>query len=413
MAYQSNGGVKGAKAGIGTGVAIMLGAMALFISAFWFIRHDAIVRVFLHYAYAIVFLPAWICGAVGWSGAHPVRLISAIANYSWHPDRVDPWKMFSIINSASMYLLPFTLIPLNYTRLINAHILRNMESLHDYWELMKIQALTNPCIVPVVRFTEYWWEKGVDRHANLFRSLTPDEFAKKHDLLKKTGVNEVLIDHDKAIEVFEAQLSGRLEGPEFSTHYKALACIFMTRILYRGEEGRRKGKEMLDTINQSCDPNKTMGNADADCSAAFDFSGIIIDFDSMMKHETIKLYRTYFVYQKTFLMMLLNEARSDGKLPPSEFIWLKLIDRDLWYALYGVSENLIAKGYAEGGAAFAQYWSSIAAMNHDQYLNEPHMEEAVRGLEKRLFEANIVSERLFMTEKERERELTFGQIPGV
>lgn len=411
MSQPQQGG--GKSVGIGTGLLLMFGMGALFLSALWFVRHDMVVRVFLLYAYALVYVPAWLCQQIGWSSGPPMELISEIAQHSYHPGRVDPGILFSVINRASVYLLPFTLIVVAMAWQVHCHVLRNMETMHDYWGLMKIQSLTNPCIMPVVRFTEYWREKGIDRHSNLFRALAPDEFAKKHDLLKKTGMNDVVIDHEKSIAVFEAQLGGLVSDGNFSDHYKALACIFMTRIVYRGAEGRKKAKAMQDAINLSCDPNKTGNKADADCSVAFDLKSVGVDFDTLYAHPLIAPHRSFFVYKKTFLMRLLNEARSDGKLPPSEFIWLKLVDRDLWYALYGVSKKLIAKGYSEGSAAFAQYWSSIAAMQHDQYLFEPHMDEAVRALEKRLFEANMISERQHMTQRELERELTFGQIPEI
>lgn len=404
---------QGSSAGMGTGFLLLFGMGGLFFGALWFVKHDFVARIFLLYSYWIVYIPSLIAGVIGWEGAPPLKLSAEIARHSWKLSGVDAATMFSIVNRASVYLLPFISITLMTAWRVHTHVLRNLESMHDYWELMKIQAKTNPCIVPVVRFTEYWREKGIERHSKLFRSLTPDEFALKHGLLKRQAENEVLIDFDKTNKIFIDQLSEKLEGAVLPEYYKAIAAICMTRIIYRGEEGRKKANEMQDYINNSCDPNKTGNGQDADCTSAFDFSPAASLYDDLINHVDILPIKTYFVYKKTFLMRLLNEARSDGKLAPPEFIWLKLIDRDLWYALYGVSKKLIAKGYAEGSAPFAQYWGAIAAMSHNQVLSEPHMDEAIRGMEKRLFEANMVSERLYMTEKERERELTFGKIPEV
>lgn len=413
MTGSERGRKTGEEAGLGTGLLLLAGMAAMTFAALWFVKHDTVVRGLLWYAYALDYIPAWICVKTGFYGAPPVALISDIAAMSRHPGATGFDALMSAVNRASAALLPSVCFIGFMAWRVHRHITRNLETLHDYWSLMRTQSLTNPCIVPVVRFTEYWREKGLDRHANLFRSLTPDEFAGKYDLIRRSGEN-FSIDYDKTVKVFEEQLGPVISDTgKLPEHYRALAAIFMTRIVCRGEEGRRKGKAMLDAINLSCDPNKTGNGQNADCRPAFDFTSAASEFDGLFKHPDILPVGTYFIHEKTFIMRLLNEARRDGKLPPSEFIWLKLIDRQLWYALYGVSKNLIAKGYSEGGAAFGQYWAAQAAMQHEQILCEPHLDEVVRGFEKRLFEANMVSERLYMTEKERKREREFGHIPDI
>jgi len=406
----NNYGNKKSEVGMGTGIAIMAGMVSMFLIALWFVRHDAVVRFFLYYAYALVFLPAWISMKLGMTDSFAVKVITEIAAMSYQPKKVEADMLFSVVNKSSLFLLPFAGLPVWFAWKTHRHILKNLESNHDYWRLMQIQSKTNLCIVPVVRFTEYWRVKDLSRHINLFRSLTPDELAKKHGLIDRNG-NDVILNWDKTIGVFTAQLGGLFDPNKMSPHYKALASIFMTRIVYYGLEGRNKAQAMLDTINSSCNPNNTGDAQNADCSKAFDFDSVSGEFAELLKHASIKPIITHFIHEKTFLMRLLQEARSDGKLPPSEFVWLKLIDRDLWYALYGVSKKHIAKGYTEGAAAFAQYWSAIAAMEHKQVLTEPYMDEAVRALEKRLFESNMVSERRYMSDKERERDREFGRIP--
>lgn len=401
----------GERIGVGTGLLLMVGMVSIMFIALWLVRHDAVVIALLRYAYSLAYVPAWVCVKLGFPDAAPVLLIKKIVAVAKVPSRVSFSEVVSLINSASYFLLPLLTIIAFLAWKVHTHVLRNLDVLHDYWSLMKIQSRTNPCIVPVVRFTEYWKEKGLERHSNLFRALTPDEFAIKHDLITKG--EEWLINYEKCEKVFIAQLGDRLNPNKLSEHYRALAAIFMTRIVYRGEEGRRKAKKMLDEINLSCDPSKTGVRQDADCKPAFDFSGAASLFWDLYKHQDIARIKTFFVHEKTFLMRLLYEARRDGKLPPSEFIWLKLIDRPLWYALYGVSKNLIAKGYVEGAAAFGQYWAAITAMQHDQILYEPYMHEVIRAFEKRLFEANMVSRRLYMTDKEIEREKEFGRIPEI
>lgn len=414
MARARNNQSTGDGVGIGTGLLLMSGMTLMMFAALWFVKHDAVAIVLLEYAYILVYIPAKICIETGFGNAPPVGLIREIAALASAPGGATAGQVASMINRASYTLLPLLGIIVFFAWKVQTHILRNMETLHDYWSLMQIQSKTNPCIVPVVRFTEYWREKGIDRHVNLFRALTPDEFASKHELVRSSG-SDRLIDYDKSVVVFSKQLGGVINDrtDKLPEHYRALAAIFMTRIVYRGEEGRNKSRKMLDEISVSCDPNKSGSGQDADCMRAFDFSAAASVFDDLYAHQDIAAIKTFFIHEKTFLMRLLYEARKDGKLPPAEFIWLKLVDRPLWYALYGVSKNLIAKGYVEGAAAFGQYWAAQSAMHHDQVLFEPFMDEVIRGFEKRLFEANIVSERQYMTDREREREHEFGRIPEI
>lgn len=412
---QKGQGQQGPEVGVGTGILLMLGMLAVLGIAVWFLKHDIVVRIFLMYAYGLVYIPAWLSSLIGWSNSPSLELIRTIVELSWKPHSIDSDVLLSVVNKASIYLFPLLLIPIIIAYRVHTHILRHLEISHDYWHLMKIQSKTNPCIIPVVRFTEYEKVKGLERHNNLFRAFMPDEFATKHNLIKTVG-NDKLMDFEKAKLVFAKQVGrdlSTINESDLSEHYKALAAIFMTRIVYRGEEGRRKAQNMQDYINNSCDPNKSGAKQDANCAPCFDFSPAASLYSELIKYPEIQDIRRYFIFETSFLMRLLNEARNDGKLPPSEFVWLKLIDRPLWYALYGVSKKLIAKGYAEGGGAFAQYWSSIIAMEHEQILRGTYMDEAARALEKRLFEANMISERGHMTDKERDREREFGRIPDV
>jgi intracellular multiplication protein IcmP len=410
MAVSANDRGNSGKVGIGTGLGMMAGILALLFFSAWLTYHDQTARFLLKYAYYLNMPMSWITTKLGiaYFAENTQEIVLLASNIS----RVTLDDLFRVINAASVIYIPF-LIVLGYSAWkIHSHVLRRLESLHDHWQLMKLQSLTNPCIVPVVRFTEYWRAHNIERHKNLFRALTPDEFASRFDLLKKEN-DKVLMDYEKTIKVFETQLGAQFDVAKLKPHYKALAVIFMTRILYRGEEGRNKAKRMQDTINLSCDPSKTEKVNDTDCTPAFEFTEVMQEFDMLFKRNEIQRIAAFFPFEKVFLMQLLQEARKDGKLAPSEFIWLKLIDRPLFYALYGVSKSLIAKGYAEGSAAFAQYWASVTMMGMNQIVFAPCMHEAAAALEKRLFEANMVSERELMTQRERERETEFGRIPEV
>lgn len=407
---RNNGQANSPSVGIGTGIGIMVGILALLFFATWVIYHDALSLFVLKYAYYINYPLAWITNKFGIS--YFIHLSSDVLRLAHNPSVTTLRDLFILTNRASMVYIPLLGCLAYIAYIINRHILRHLEVLHDYASLMAIQSKTNPCIVPVFRFTNYWAANKIERHKNLARAMTPDEFAKMHDLVKKSS-DQIILDEELAEKIFIKELGRKFDKTKVSEHYKALAVIFMTRIVHRGEIGRKKAKEMQNTINNSCNPQKTALLNDAPCDAAFDFSCASSQFEGLLAHPDIQRIAAFFPYEKPFLMELLQQARLDGKLAPSEFLWLKLIDRPLFYALYGVSKNMIAKGYSEGAGAFTQYWASVNQRNRDEVLIEPVMHETVAGLEKRLFEANIISIRLLMTDREIAREAEFGRIPEV
>lgn len=56
-------------------------------------------------------------------------------------------------------------------------------------------------------------------------------------------------------------------------------------------------------------------------------------FNVARKNENIIELSKQHAFVETFLRRMLLEARSYGKLPPNHFSWLKLFDRELWYAM--------------------------------------------------------------------------------
>jgi len=62
-------------------------------------------------------------------------------------------------------------------------------------------------------------------------------------------------------------------------------------------------------------------------------------------------------YAHTVIIALLVEARKKyGKVPPCEFIWLRLQNRTLWYTLHAIGGNV---PWTEGGGAYAHYYTEV------------------------------------------------------
>ncbi|WP_297504942.1 hypothetical protein [Ferrovum sp.] len=408
----------GETVGMGTGFLILGGIVGALLTALWFVRHDQMARFFLHYSWYLSYPVGELFRRFGFVHSYPVRLMMEISVMSYHIGEVTAGQLFGVVNRASYYLTPLLILLVGYAIRVHSNITGELNKLHQHRELMEIQSRTNPCIYPVYVLTEYWEKTKQDRPASLNRAEMPDEFAKRHDLIITRTAFEAELDFDKAEKVFAAQVGQAFDLASMPEHHKALAAIFATRIAFRGEVGRDKAQGMLDRINRSCSVPRMLNAAKqkkgkVDYLDAFEFSEVAKEFAPLIKHPEVAEILKFFVHEKTFLMRLLNEARRDGKLPPSEFIWLKLVDRPLWYALYGVSNTLIAKGNSEGLGPFGQYWAAMSAMENNRILLKPYMRWCLHGFEKRLFEANMISGRKMMTDKEKKREEEFGRIPDL
>ena len=77
-------------------------------------------------------------------------------------------------------------------------------------------------------------------------------------------------------------------------------------------------------------------------------------------------------------MALLYRARQKGVLASSQFLWLRPLDRPLWYAL---NQCVGRAAWAEGFAAWAHYQAEEKA---GKALSEPHVQPAVASLRQSL-----------------------------
>lgn len=77
-------------------------------------------------------------------------------------------------------------------------------------------------------------------------------------------------------------------------------------------------------------------------------------------------------------MALLYRARQKGVLATSQFLWLRPLDRPLWYALNQCGGRV---AWAEGFAAWAHYQAEEKA---GKALSEPHVALAVASLREAL-----------------------------
>ena len=197
----------------------------------------------------------------------------------------------------------------------------------------------------------------------------PMRFCKKYNLLqeevKKDGKTTVTLKRGVAYRVLSLQLGPRWRGVEFLPDYlQALFAIFAARI--NGE--KQIAEELIDKIAASSVNGKPEF-----------FNAREILLKHVNAKRVVKVVSLH-GYVTTVMASLLSAAREVGVVSTSEFIWLKAIDRRMWYMLNSVGRYTAV---SEIAGAFA-HW--LAEKKLGLPLMVPMVEEAVKGLEVALSE---------------------------
>lgn len=202
--------------------------------------------------------------------------------------------------------------------------------------------------------------------------LTPMQFAKKHQLLQLERVLPVggfssaqakivaTLRREDAYRIFTLQLGRYWTNVEsLNIHTKALFAVFAARA-NRDREGAT---------------NLLLKIASSAASGKLDFSGAE---ELLKKHKdnnaVTKVIQSHaFVFTVMASMLLL--ARTDGVLASADFLWLKAVDRSLWFVLNSVGRQT---PFSEVAGPIA-HWIAERTIGHK--LNVPMVEEAVKALD--------------------------------
>lgn len=345
--------------------------------------------------------PAWIMGLIVflgyfiWYGAHQYivsfvfafNIIQAkIINYVVHdPSLKNDILLMQTLDPAAVdwnQLMVFTRHVGEYSRypiialmllfaliLYRSDVTLKYRRRHSMTTLREQEQENWPCIMPVVKEDLVAMDVNSGPWA---MALTPMEFARKYQLLKKS---DVLLDGASAVpglemtaglkrgdakRIFTLQLGPAWDGFErCPLHVKALAAVFMARM--------NRDKAAATSILKNLDKSYVMGKLNPG------------DIDSILnKHLNTELVQEVIsrhAYLLTVMASLLEHARQDGVVPTSEFLWLKTTDRRLWYMCNCVGRQT---PYAEVGGPFA-HWKAEKSMGRGS--RAPMVDEAIKALE--------------------------------
>lgn len=194
-------------------------------------------------------------------------------------------------------------------------------------------------------------------------AMTPMQFAKKHELVEEyTKENEpaVRLLRGKAYQAFVKQL-----GPLWTTidqqplYIQALFAVFAAKA-YRDS---KVANALLRAIAASSGGKQLR------------FPGARALLRKHYNKELIGRVLGAHAYTSTVMAGMLNLARTDGVVACAEFLWLKKVDRRLWYTLNDVGRQTATPEVA-GIFAHFQTESRLRAA-----LRAPYVDTAVDALE--------------------------------
>lgn len=272
---------------------------------------------------------------------------------------VGDWLRYPFV--ILMVVLAFVVYFSNTTRVF--------KRIYGMRDLAKLEKVNWPQITPVVDLDLI--KTDIDK-GPWAMAMTPIQFCKRNKLLeevrpqRREGMHrkewnkiEVVLKRGEANKIFALQLGQLWKGVDkLSPHTRALFAIFAARM----NADSKVAETMLRQLSASA-------------TTKLNLAGIN---ELLKKHENTKLVQKIVqshAYVLTVMASMLEGAREDGVQASSDFLWLKPIDRRLWYTLNTVGRQT---PFVEVAGVFA-HW--IVEKEAGRKLLVPMVEEATNALD--------------------------------
>ncbi|NIF40187.1 conjugal transfer protein TrbA [Burkholderia sp. Tr-862] len=236
---------------------------------------------------------------------------------------------------------------------------------HTVQSLLEVQSKSFSAVAPILKR-----DLIDDPSPEWASSMHPEEWVAENGLI----VNERL-----EVERTRDLLVGQLGKPvkslsKLKAHEKALFAIFGLRVFFKDTKA---SQALIDALNYSA----------INVRSRPDFSLAREAFERCASAKPAKKWLMKHPYPRTLLMALLIESRQMGVLPSSNFIWLKPLDRALWYPLNTAGRKV---PFMESAGVFNQMQAEEVAWDNNCVLTDPHVDDAVRGIQQYLEETGIL-----------------------
>jgi len=264
--------------------------------------------------------------------------------------------------------IPLTLILLGLTVLFYAvKANRVYKRTYSMNELAKIEQKLWPQISPVLDLDLL--KTDIDK-GPWAMAMTPMQFCKKHrlllevkptkqDIFARQNRVEVVLNRGEANRIFALQVGALWQGvAKLPPHARALFAAFAARLNADTEPALALLKRLTETAGTKLDISGTE--------------------ELLKKHVNTPLVQQIVqrhAYVLTVMASMLVGAREDGVQASADFLWLKVVDRRLWYMLNTIGRQT---PFIEVGGPFA-HWLAEKELGVPLFV--PMVEEVVNAVE--------------------------------
>lgn len=358
----AKGGAQGDQGDQAYGVIWIVAAILIFGAIIWYVYKQQIIHFYFYIKLWEIHFLSYFTDSL-----YDVRT----AILAMEPTKLTLDDMLKVGNIVGYYLrIPVVIILVLLACLIyftnSTRLFKRIYSMRDLAEAEKINW---PQISPVLGLNID--KQDIDK-GPWAMAMTPMQFCKRHQLLQEHRVQpregmtrresrriEVSLKRGPANKIFAIQLGPLWQGIDKLPPYaRALFAAFAARY-----------------HNDSAASLKLLNQLSRSSTGKLDVSGV----DQLCKkYETSKAIQSIIgshAYVLTVMATMLEVAREDGVQASSDFLWLKAVDRKLWYMLNTVGRQT---PFVEVAGPFS-HW--VAEKQMGRRLLIPMVEEATNALE--------------------------------
>lgn len=295
------------------------------------------------------------------------------------PHEIKPMDLLIITDAASEFMR----VPITIIFALMALVAFFQKEKHPYARRLDLEGITKeqatafPVTSPILKFNplkENFRSHGSpipEKLPPFAEALTPDEWVGHNSIPVTDGV----IDKDAARLAFARQLGKRWAGVNALPLYaQALFAAFSMK----ANGLRTETDEFLGELSQCWQPGK----------------GLVLTSklrkkikktitDPKFGRVTEKIAALHSFVNPALLRCLLMAREGGGVLAPAQFLWLRAVDRHMWYALNNLGRSAT---HAEACGSIAHYRTEKAS---GKPIPNPQVDTAVEGLVMYLKENDI------------------------
>lgn len=344
------------------GVLWITGAILVFAAIIWVFFKKTIIAIYFRLKLIEISLVSLFTSSL--TDTRTVILNSNPATLSFQ----DVMKVGDAVGSYIRYPLIFLVLMLAAV-IYFANSVRVFKRIYKMRDLAELEHTNWPQITPVIKLDLV--KTDIDK-GPWAMAMTPMQFCKRYKLLEERKTQrqegmtrkewdklEVVLKRGQANKIFAMQLGNLWQGTQkLPLHARALFAVFAAR--FCGDS--KAAADLLKRISASAETK-------------LDFTGTEELLKKYESHKNIEKIVGTHAYVLSVMASMLEAARTDGVQASADFLWLKPVDRRLWYMLNTVGRQT---PFVEVAGPFA-HW--VAEKTLGRPLLAPMVEEATNALE--------------------------------